>query len=247
MIVFCLENILIVHSAPCKERLYQSQTTHYAMLSNVTSDLEKINDLLKDLEGRRESLIKGTRDVVILCAKGIVSIHNGDNIEAEKMFSQAKDLLANFKNIARTDLAKYLSVPEQELTEGLSLLSIVRSSKIPSMEDIDVDGPSYVLGLLDCIGEIKRIIYDKLRKNKLEDIENLFKIMDDIYGSIYPLAVFDNLVPGLRKKLDVSRHLIEDVRSMMTEEERRRVLMKRIDAFAETPQPLSAEDRQQKN
>jgi translin len=236
-----------VHSATCKERLYQSQITHYAMLSNVTSDLEKINDLLKDLEGRRESLIKGTRDVVILCAKGIVSIHNGDNIEAEKMFSQAKDLLANFKNIARTDLAKYLSVPEQELTEGLSLLSIVRSSKIPSMEDIDVDGPSYVLGLLDCIGEIKRIIYDKLRKNKVEDIENLFKIMDDIYGSIYPLAVFDNLVPGLRKKLDVSRHLIEDVRSMMTEEERRRVLMKRIDAFAETPQPFSADDGQQKN
>ena len=236
-----------MHSATCKERLYQSQITHYAMLSNVTSDLEKINDLLKDLEGRRESLIKGTRDVVILCAKGIVSIHNGDNIEAEKMFSQAKDLLANFKNIARTDLAKYLSVPEQELTEGLSLLSIVRSSKIPSMEDIDVDGPSYVLGLLDCIGEIKRIIYDKLRKNKVEDIENLFKIMDDIYGSIYPLAVFDNLVPGLRKKLDVSRHLIEDVRSMMTEEERRRVLMKRIDAFAETPQPFSAEDGQQKN
>jgi translin len=71
--------------------------------------------------------------------------------------------------------------------------------------------------------------------------------MDDIYGSIYPLAVFDNLVPGLRKKLDVSRHLIEDVRSMMTEEERRRVLMKRIDAIAETPQPSSAEDRQQKN
>jgi translin len=236
-----------VHSATCKERLYQSQITHYAMLSNVTSDLEKINDLLKDLEGRRESLIKGTRDVVILCAKGIVSIHNGDNIEAEKMFSQAKDLLANFKNIARKDLAKYLSVPEQELTEGLSLLSIVRSSKIPSMEDIDVDGPSYVLGLLDCIGEIKRIIYDKLRKNKVEDIENLFKIMDDIYGSIYPLAVFDNLVPGLRKKLDVSRHLIEDVRSMMTEEERRRVLMKRIDAFAESPQPFSAEDGQQKN
>jgi len=217
------------------------------MLSNVTSDLEKINDLLKDLEGRRESLIKGTRDVVILCAKGIVSIHNGDNIEAEKMFSQAKDLLANFKNIARTDLAKYLSVPEQELTEGLSLLSIVRSSKIPSMEDIDVNGPSYVLGLLDCIGEIKRIIYDKLRKNKVEDIENLFKIMDDIYGSIYPLAVFDNLVPGLRKKLDVSRHLIEDVRSMMTEEERRRVVMNRIDAFSETLRPFSVENKRQKN
>jgi translin len=84
---------------------------------------------------------------------------------------------------------------------------------------------------LDCIGELKRIIYDKLRKSESGDIENLFRIMNEIFGAIYPLAVYDNLVPGLRKKLDVSRHLIEDVRAMMTEEQRRQVLMKRIDTF----------------
>jgi translin len=124
-----------------------------------------------------------------------------------------------------------LSVPEQELTEGFSLLSIVKYSKIPSMSDIEVAGPPYALGLLDCIGELKRIIYDKLRKSESGDIENLFRIMNEIYGAIYPLAVYDNLVPGLRKKLDVSRHLIEDVRAMITEEQRRKVLMKRIDTF----------------
>jgi translin len=187
--------------------------------------------MLKDLEDRRETLIKGTRDIIILCSKAIVSIHNCDIASAEVILNQAKTSLRKFKGIAGVDLDKYLSVPEQELTEGLSLLSIVKYSEIPSMSDTEVAGHSYALGLLDCIGELKRIIYDKLRKSESGDIENLFRIMNEIFGAIYPLAVYDNLVPGLRKKLDVSRHLIEDVRAMMTEEQRRQVLMKRIDTF----------------
>jgi translin len=193
--------------------------------------LESINAMLKDLEDRRETLIKGTRDIIILCSKAIVSIHNSDIASAEVILNQAKTSLRKFKGIAGIELDKYLSVPEQELTEGFSLLSIVKYSKIPSMSDTDVAGPPYALGLLDCIGELKRIIYDKLRKSESGDIENLFRIMNEIYGAIYPLAVYDNLVPGLRKKLDVSRHLIEDVRAMITEEQRRKVLMKRIDTF----------------
>jgi translin len=187
--------------------------------------------MLKDLEDRRETLIKGTRDIIILCSKAIVSIHNCDIASAELKINQANTSLTKIKVIAGVDQDKYLSVPEQELTEGLSLLSIAKYSKIPSMSDTEVAGHSYALGLLDCIGELKRIIYDKLRKSESGDIENLFRIMNEIFGAIYPLAVYDNLVPGLRKKLDVSRHLIEDVRAMMTEEQRRQVLMKRIDTF----------------
>jgi translin len=199
--------------------------------------------MLKDLEDRRETLIKGTRDIIILCSKAIVSIHNCDIASAEVILNQAKTSLRKFKGIAGVDLDKYLSVPEQELTEGLSLLSIVKYSEIPSMSDTEVAGHSYALGLLDCIGELKRIIYDKLRKSESGDIENLFRIMNEIFGAIYPLAVYDNLVPGLRKKLDVSRHLIEDVRAMMTEEQRRQVLMKRIDTFEKSQISLFGNNR----
>ena len=47
-------------------------------------------------------------------------------------------------------------------------------------------------------------------------------------GTIYPLAVYDNLMPGLRKKLDISRLLIENVRAIITEEKRRTVMIERI-------------------
>jgi translin len=55
--------------------------------------------------------------------------------------------------------------------------------------------------------------------------------MDRIYGTIYPLAVYDNLMPGLRKKLDISRLLIENVRAIITEEKRRTVMIERIGEF----------------
>jgi len=200
-------------------------------VSVLNSDLERIDVLLKDLEMRRETLIKGTREIIILCSKAIVSIHKGDDSEAEKILLEAMKLLVNFKGIAGIDLDKYLSVSEQELTEGLALLSIVKFLTIPSLIEMGVTGPSYVLGLLDCIGEIKRIIYDKIRKGESEKIEILFKIMNNVYGSVYPLAGYDNLVPGLRKKLDVSKHLIEDVRAVMTDEARRKVVLRRMDLF----------------
>ena len=55
--------------------------------------------------------------------------------------------------------------------------------------------------------------------------------MDKIYGIIYPLAVYDNLMPGLRKKLDVSRILIENVRAIVTEEQRRTRMIDIIEQF----------------
>ena len=46
--------------------------------------------------------------------------------------------------------------------------------------------------------------------------------------SIYPFAVYDNIVYGLRKKLDVARMLIEDIRATMTEEKRRKALIQAV-------------------
>jgi translin len=99
------------------------------------------------------------------------------------------------------------------------------------MKSLEVSDISYVMGLLDCIGEIKRMIIDKIRLEGTSDINTLFELMDKIYGIIYPLAVYDNLMPGLRKKLDVSRILIENVRAILTEENRRTIMIEKINEF----------------
>ena len=201
------------------------------MLSHVQSDVEEINKKFKDIEERRNTIIKGTRDATILCSKAIVSMHAHKKSESIENIEKAKRLLQQFRELGKDDLQKYLYVAEQEYVEACCLFSIIGDNVIPSMRSLEVYDISYVMGLLDCIGEIKRMIIDKIRSEGISNVNTLFELMDRIYGTIYPLAVYDNLMPGLRKKLDISRLLIENVRAIITEEKRRTVMIERIEEF----------------
>jgi translin len=201
------------------------------LLENVQSSLDEINGDLKDVEERREKLIKGTRDVISICSKSIIAMHHDQMEKAEMNMQQAKIMLDEFRQYSKTDLYRYVSVAEQEIVEAYGLKSVIQNSAIPSMRDLNVSGPSYITGLLDCIGEIKRMVYDKMRTGRTEDAAKLFYLMQDIYSSIYPFAVYDHLVSGMRRKLDVAKMLIEDVRAIVTEEARRDKLIRAIDSL----------------
>ena len=201
------------------------------LLENVQSSLDEINGDLKDVEERREKLIKGTRDVISICSKSIIAMHHDQMEKAEMNMQQAKIMLDEFRQYSKTDLYRYVSVAEQEIVEAYGLKSVIQNSAIPSMRDLNVSGPSYITGLLDCIGEIKRMVYDKMRTGRAEDAAKLFYLMQDIYSSIYPFAVYDHLVSGMRRKLDVAKMLIEDVRAIVTEEARRDKLIRAIDSL----------------
>ena len=203
------------------------------VLYNVQSSLDEINSDLKDVEERREKLIKGTRDVISICSKSIVAMHHDQMEKAEMNMERAKRMLDEFRQYSKTDLYKYVSIAEQEIVEAYCLKSVIQNSVIPSMRDLNVSGPSYITGLLDCIGEIKRMVYDRMRTGRGEDAAKLFTLMQDIYSSIYPFAVYDHLVSGMRRKLDVAKMLIEDVRAIVTEEARRDKLIRAIDSLEE--------------
>lgn len=197
--------------------------------SNVHDSLDQINAELQDVEERREILIKNTRDIVMLCSKSIIALHNNEKDDARNKISQAKVMLDKFKEYAKTDLHKYIAVAEQEFVEAYLLKSIVEESLLPSKTELNVLGSSYLTGLLDCIGEVKRMVYDRMRVGKADDAIKLFTIMQDLYSIVYPFAVYDNLIPGLRRKLDVSKMLIEDIRAVITEETRRALMIKAVD------------------
>jgi translin len=201
------------------------------LLDNVQSSLDEINYDLKNVEERREKLIKGTRDVISLCSKSIVALHHDEMEKAEMNMHQAKTMLDEFRQYSKTDLYKYVSIAEQEIVEAYGLKSVIQNSAIPSMRELNVSGPPYITGLLDCIGEIKRMVYDRMRIGRGEDAAKLFSLMQDIYRSIYPFAVYDHLISGMRRKLDVAKMLIEDVRAVVTEETRRNMLIKAIDSL----------------
>jgi len=198
------------------------------LLKNVKSSLDKIAKSLEESHQAREYLIKNTRDVIILCSQSIIAVHKGDLKSARKNVLKAKKLLVKYKKSANGDLVRYLVTPEQEIVEAVSLISIVEGEQIPAAESIGVSDESYVLGLLDCIGELKRLIYDKIRMGETSESVRFFEIMENLYLILYPFATYDKIVKETRKKLDVNRILVEETRSALTEEIRRAKLIDAI-------------------
>jgi len=189
--------------------------------SSVETSLSKISKTFDEVTLRRERLIKESREIISLSSKSIVSIHTSNGAEAGKFRIQAAKKLDELRRIAGTDLVRYLGVPEQEFVESFVIYSIVNKKKIPSLEDLNVGPSSYVLGLLDAIGELKRSVYDHIRQGDVPGAESIFGTMESLFILISPLAVYDNIAPGIRRKLDVARILIEDTRTTITEEVRR--------------------------
>ena len=143
------------------------------MLDNVRSSLDEINHDLRNVEERREKLIKGTRDVIALCSKSIIALHRSEIDQAQINMHQAKTMLEEFRQYSKTDLYKYISTAEQELVEAYGLKCVLQDSPIPSMKELNVSGSSYITGLLDCIGEVKRMVYDKMRVGRAQDAREI--------------------------------------------------------------------------
>ena len=194
----------------------------------IKISLKSINDELQLIENRREQLIKESRDIIILCSQSIISLHQGHIQESQLKLDKAKDLYFSLKTLAQTDLLRYLSMSEQELVECSLLMSIVKNEALPGLDEIGVSSQAYLFGILDCIGEIKRMVYDMVRLNRYDKAEYLFRVMQEIYSEIYPFSIYDNIVNGIRKKLDVCKILIENTSELITEEARRSIIIESL-------------------
>jgi len=197
-------------------------------LKNVKSSLQGISKSLQTSSASREFLIKNTRDVVILCSHSIIAAHKGDLRLAREKIKKAGTVLKVNQKKAKNNFKKYLITPEQEFVEAHSFLAIVENKEIPSLKSLKVSEESYILGLLDCIGELKRFVLDNIRNDQLKKAERIFNVMENLYQTLYPFAMYDKIVKEARRKLDVNRILVEETRAVITEEIRRNHFVKAL-------------------
>ena len=197
-------------------------------LKNVKSSLQGISKSLQTSNASREFLIKNTRDVVILCSHSIIAAHKGDLRLAREKIKKAEAVLKANQKKAKNNFKKYLITPEQEFVEAHSFLAIVENKEIPSLKSLKVSEEAYILGLLDCIGELKRFVLDNIRNGRLEKADEIFNVMENLYQTLYPFAMYDKIVKETRRKLDVNRILVEETRAVITEEIRRNHFVKAL-------------------
>lgn len=198
------------------------------IFSGVESSLSDSGKQFETLVARREKLIKESREVIALSAKSIVCIHDSRFSEAKRLQKLAAQRLEGLRKVATSDLLRYILPSEAEFVECSIVLALSTSSQLPSIEQLGVEPSSYVLGLLDSIGEMKRMVLDTIRNGNFLKGEKTFEIMEKLYLLLAPFSVYDHVVAGAKRKLDVARILIEDVRGTVTEEARRRELINSV-------------------
>lgn len=196
--------------------------------SMVESSLEEISKLLSKMQDGREFLLRNTREIIILCSKSIISLHSGNVKAAKANLKRANVLLKKYRKGATNDLKRYMVPAEQEYVEAACLLAIFEKKEIPSYKKLQVMPESYVLGLLDCVGELKRMVFDKIRTDDVKDASRIFGIMERLYQQLYPFAMYDKVLKDARRKTDVDRMLVESARGAITEESRRAALIKAL-------------------
>jgi translin len=167
---------------------------------------------------RRDKVLKDSRDVISACSRTIIYVHTRKVKEAEKELAIGKTLLGSLKKSSDSSSSRYIVSPEAEFVEASAVVAMARGRPIPSMESLGASPEAYLLGLLDTVGELKRLVLDSIMQRKLAKAKQYFEVMQELYSACSPLAVYDHVVNGARRKIDVARMLVEDTRGLLAEE-----------------------------
>jgi translin len=204
-------------------------------MPSLKTILGKIRKELTEKEKLRENLQKDMRKTTRLSKQAILLIHQKRLKEARRLIETAKGIMTNLKNASATypDIvySGLYNAALQEFSEANIFLNLVEDDRFVTPEEINAPSVDYVLGLADVIGEYRRLALDALREGDVKRGEGCLRVMDEAYIELTAMDEAYMLVPGLRRKCDVARKIIEATRGDITQEVRRESLEKYLRHF----------------
>ncbi len=190
--------------------------------------LERIQDESLKKDVIRQEIQDIARRTTRLSKQAIFLVHRDRNRDAENLLKEASINLSKLSELSKVYPDLYytglVDSAFEEYAEAWIFLKIADEGKFIGPEDIGVPNESYVLGLADVIGELRRRSLDLIRKGDVEGAENCLGIMETIYVEIISHDHLLILISGLRRKCDVARRVIEATRGDVTAEVRRSII-----------------------
>lgn len=218
-------------------------------MKNLDAIMEKINQEISAKEKVREEALRLSRDIIINCRKAIQHLHRGLMPAAQDFLGQAASLLSQLTSVTKghPDIyyTGYVENAEQEFVEASTLLSILREGGLPSPSDLQVTSSSYLLGLCDLVGELRRAALDVMLEGNTKKATEYLKMMEQIYDAIMSFDYPSGLVP-IKKKQDVVRSLVEKTRGelvVVSSERRMEERSREFHGMLETPGERPARKR----
>jgi translin len=168
----------------------------------------------------REKALRSCRQVIRHSSEAIRAVHRQEQDEAKGLLDSAHELLRELNH----DLAKhgrllhsgFVHDAQKEFAEGYITLALIVGEGVPRPEALGVSNASYLDGLGESVGELRRYILDSLRRGDFSRCEELLTIMDEIYGILITMDFPELLAHGLRRTTDAIRGIIERTRGDLT-------------------------------
>lgn len=168
----------------------------------------------------RDQALKEARQLTRACSLAIRAVHRGDKEVMEGHLAEARSLADNLRNelAGHPDLffAGYTQDALKEFVEASVTCALIQNQPLQTPEELRVEDATFLNGLAEVVGELRRRIMDILRSGYSEEAERLLDFMDEIYSVLVTMDYPDAITNGLRRQTDLARGIIEKTRGDVT-------------------------------
>ena len=181
--------------------------------------IREMRSYFSELSGLQERVQRLSRQVVRDSARAVSAMHRGDERSVERLLKRAGKELHELQQLARRDAWLQSSgsvlLAQQEYAEARLLQGLLRG-KLLKPRAVGVDYHAYLGAVADVIGELRRCALDAIRRGELRQAERMLERMEELYDLLMEFDYADSVIPGMRRKQDVARQLIERTRGDLT-------------------------------
>lgn len=189
-------------------------------MQNLDEIAERIHHSFESRTTARDRALSQTRSLTRYCSNAIRAIHRDEREAAIKNLQDAQKLVASI----HADLTEYPDLYHagytqdalKEYAEANIVFALILDNVLPTPEDLEVEYATYLKGLAEASGELRRRCLDILRHGHSEEAERLLGYMDDIYSVLVTMDYPDAITGGLRRLTDIVRSVNERTRGDMT-------------------------------
>jgi len=189
-------------------------------MHKLESIAERIRQEFDTRTARRDSALAQARRLTRACALAIRAVHRDDTQVMQEKLEEAGRLAEALRDGLQdsADLyhAGYTQDALKEFVEANVTCALVQNQPLPMPDELGVTGSTYLNGLAEVVGELRRKTLDILRHGYSEEAERLLGIMDDIYAVLVTMDYPDAITNGLRRQTDLARGIIEKTRGDLT-------------------------------
>jgi len=190
----------------------------------VQESVDEARRVLDELDSAREQLIRLSREVIRESGRAIVEIHKGDRGRAvehmERCEAATRELLGLAARYPQLLYSGLVNNAVSEYVEAKLFLSVVLEGRLPGYRELAGLGiplVPYLQGLGDLVGELKRLSLELVREGLYEDAWRLLEVAEAVYLELQSLDYPDPLIPGVRRKADIARRVVDDLKAMLVD------------------------------